>query len=211
MTERFCTLLACVDVGFIPDGILDDLPLPSRLGTTRVGGVDVNKPRTRATLNAVLALAAAPGGFTVTDLAGKVHTMTGHPGYTVRQAAYDLRKLRGKHLIDKPGRARPYHVPPPAAHTIAGLLTLREQVIASILAGIRSPRPGRKPKTWTQTVSLLERLSGGWQGRAVFVITACRRTGGCANRCCTRSTPLRSRVGVLDAVEDSFGAVSQCA
>jgi hypothetical protein len=79
MTERFCTLLDCVDVGFIPDGILDDLPLPSRLGVTRVGGVDVNKPRTRATLNAVLALAPAPGGFTVTDLAGTVHTMTGHP------------------------------------------------------------------------------------------------------------------------------------
>jgi hypothetical protein len=82
MTERFCTLLDCVDVGFIPDGILDDLPLPSRLGATRVGGVDVNKPRTRATLNAVLALAPAPGGFTVKDLAGKVHTMTGHPGHT---------------------------------------------------------------------------------------------------------------------------------
>jgi hypothetical protein len=29
MTERFCTLLDCVDVGFIPDGILDDLyPCP---------------------------------------------------------------------------------------------------------------------------------------------------------------------------------------
>jgi hypothetical protein len=50
MTERFCTLLDCVDVGFIPDGILDDLPLPSRLGVTRVGGVDINKPRTRAAL-----------------------------------------------------------------------------------------------------------------------------------------------------------------
>jgi hypothetical protein len=80
--QRFCTLLDCVDVGFIPDGIPDDLPLPSRLGATRVGGVDVNKPRTRATLNAVLALAPAPGGFTVKDRAGKVHTMTGHPGHT---------------------------------------------------------------------------------------------------------------------------------
>ena len=29
------------------------------------------------------------------------------------------------------------------------LLTLRDQVIAPILAGIRSPRMGRKPKAWT--------------------------------------------------------------
>jgi len=29
------------------------------------------------------------------------------------------------------------------------LLTLRDLVIAPILAGARSPRMGRKPKTWT--------------------------------------------------------------
>ena len=72
--------------------------------------------------------------------------MTGHDGYTIRQAAYDLRKLRGKQLIDKPGRTRRYHVPPHAARTIAALLTLRDHVIAPILAGVRSPRIGRKPR-----------------------------------------------------------------
>jgi hypothetical protein len=45
MTERFCTMLDGVDVGFIPDGALDQLPSPSRIGATRVGGVDPNKPR----------------------------------------------------------------------------------------------------------------------------------------------------------------------
>jgi hypothetical protein len=111
-------------------------------------GVDVNKPRTRATVNAVLALAPAPGGFTVTDLTGKVHTMIGHPGCTALQAAYDLRKLRGKHLIDKCGRSRHFHLPPPAARSIAGLLTLRERVA---LAGIRTPRPVANPTPGTQT------------------------------------------------------------
>jgi hypothetical protein len=53
-----------------------------------------------------------------------------HTDYTVRQAAYDLRKLRGKHLIDKPGHGRRYHVPTQAARTIAALLALRDQVIA---------------------------------------------------------------------------------
>ena len=68
--------------------------------------------------------------------------MTGHTGYTIRQAAYDLRKLRGKELIAKPGRTRRYHLSPQTAGTIAALLTLREQVIAPILAGVRSPRMG---------------------------------------------------------------------
>ena len=63
---------------------------------------------------------------------------------------YDLRKLRGKQLVDKPGRTRRYHVGAPAARTIAALLTLRDQVIAPILAAVRSPRMGRKPAHWTR-------------------------------------------------------------
>ncbi len=150
MVDRFTTTLDCVDVGFLPDGTLDQLPLPSHIGATRIGGIDLNKPRIRATLAAVLALAPAPDGFTVTDLATKVHTMTGQTDYTTRQAAYDLRKLRGKELIVKPGRSRRYQVPAPAARTIAALLALRDHVIAPILAGVRSPLMGRKPTTWTR-------------------------------------------------------------
>jgi len=98
----------------------------------------------------VFALAATPAGFTVKDLALKVHAMTGHTDYTIREAAYDLRKLRGKDLVIKPDRSHRYQVPSHAARTIAALITLREHVIAPILAGIRSPRMGRKPAHWTR-------------------------------------------------------------
>ncbi|MGH3684662.1 MAG: hypothetical protein ACRDSM_06345 [Pseudonocardiaceae bacterium] len=60
MVERFTTALDCVDVSFLPDGTLDELPLPTRIGATRIGGVDLNKPRIRSTLAAVLALSEAP-------------------------------------------------------------------------------------------------------------------------------------------------------
>jgi hypothetical protein len=151
MTERFCTALDCVDTTFIADHILDELPLPSQLGRTRLGGVDLNKPRTRTALAAALALTPAPNGFTVADFTAQVHAITGpaDTGYTTRQAAYDLRKLRGKHLIQKPGRSRRYHLTPQATRTITALLTLQNQIIAPILAGVRSPRMGRKPAAWT--------------------------------------------------------------
>jgi hypothetical protein len=149
MVDRFTTTLDCVDVTFIDDGLLDRLPAPSQLGATRVGGLDLNKPRTRAALAAVLALSVTADGFTVAELTAKVHTMTGDTAYTVRQAAYDLRKLRGKQLISKPGRTRRYHLSPQAAGTIAALLSLREHVLAPILAGVHSPRRGRKPAAWT--------------------------------------------------------------
>ena len=50
----------------------------------------------------------------------------------------------------KPGRTRRYCLDPPAASTIAALLTLPEHVIEPTRAGVRSPRHGRKPATWTR-------------------------------------------------------------
>ena len=60
IVERFATALDCVDTGFIGDGILDELPTGTQLGATRVGGVDLNKPRMHDALRAALALAPAP-------------------------------------------------------------------------------------------------------------------------------------------------------
>jgi hypothetical protein len=112
IAERFATALDCLDTGFIGDGVLDQLPTGSTLGHARVGGVDLNKKRMRDALSAVLALAPAPNGFTVAEFTAKVHAMTGRIGaaYSIRQAAYDLRKIPGKQLLDKPARSRRYHV-----------------------------------------------------------------------------------------------------
>src|SRR2546430_1483005 len=110
MADRFATTLDCADIGFLPDGVLDELPLPAQAGGRRIAGLDLNKPRIRAALAAALALAPAPGGFTVSDFTAKVRHLIRHDGYTTRQASHDLRKLRGKGLTDKPGRTRRYHV-----------------------------------------------------------------------------------------------------
>jgi hypothetical protein len=62
MVDRFTSMLDCVDVGFLPDGILGQLPAPSKLAGTRIGGIDLDRPRVRAALAAALALAVAPPG-----------------------------------------------------------------------------------------------------------------------------------------------------
>jgi hypothetical protein len=112
---------------------------------------------------AAAALAPAPRGFTAADFAARVCQLTRRDSYTIRQAAYDLRKLRGKNLLIKPGRPRRYQVPPDAARTITALLALRDQVIAPILAGVRSPRPGRRPAHWTRIDQDYEALRTGMQ------------------------------------------------
>ena len=153
MLERFMTTLDCVDAAFISDELLDQLPLPSRLGKTRVGGVDLNNLRMRRALSAVLALAPSPAGFSTTHFRDKVQSMTGlsDADYTPRQAAYDLKKLRAKDLITRIGRSRRYELSTPNMRAITALLVLREHVIRPLLAGVQSPPHASKPTTWTAT------------------------------------------------------------
>jgi hypothetical protein len=114
----------------------------------------------RNALRGLQALAIAPHGFTVAQFTDKVCSLTRQTDtdYTIRQAAYDLRKFRAKNLVDKPGRSRRYLVAPAAARTISALLALRDGVIIPLLAGVRSPRMGRKPSIWTPSDRHYERI-----------------------------------------------------
>jgi hypothetical protein len=145
--ERFLTTLDCVDVAFINDDTLDQLPRPSTVGKVRVGGIDLNNPRMRAALSAALALAVSPMGFGVAQFRAKVQSMTGQaePDYTQRHAAYDLKKLRGKQLITKLGRSRRYEVSASSMRAVSALYVLRDQVIRPVLAGVKTTHQHPQP------------------------------------------------------------------
>jgi hypothetical protein len=149
--EQFLNNLYCMDASFISGETLDQLATPSQIGKTRIGGMDVNKPRTRAVLSAVLALACSPDGFTTGQLANTVRSMlpATDSSYDPRRAAYDLRKLRGKELASKVPDSRRYFIPRQAVRTIAALVILREKILRPILAGLGKPKMGRKPKNWS--------------------------------------------------------------
>ncbi len=149
--EQFLNAVYAMDAALISDGTLDELPNPSQVGKTRVGGIDVNKPRTRTVLNAALSLACSPDGFSARQFAATVQSMRRptDPNYDVRRAAYDMKKLRGKNLLTKLADSRRYSIPPEAIRTIGALVILREKVLRPILAGVGKPKMGHKPKNWS--------------------------------------------------------------
>src|SRR5687768_14866545 len=69
----------------------------------------------RFVMQASVALSTAPKGFTASDLAGKVGGLSSANAfrYGPRQAAYDLKKLRGKQLIEKIGSSHRKRGPKP--------------------------------------------------------------------------------------------------
>ena len=74
VVEHFLKVVQCIDVAWISDGTLESLPTPSMVGQTRVGGVDINKPRMRAAMSAAVSLAPSPTGFSAAEHAEKVRT-----------------------------------------------------------------------------------------------------------------------------------------
>jgi hypothetical protein len=146
---RFLNALHGVDIASISDDTLDDWHTPSQVGQTRVGGVNINQVRMRAVMQGVIALSSAPQGFQAADLAAQVQENLGSP-YTARQAAYDLKKLRGKNMVRKIDHARRYEPVPEGLQNMTALFVLREKVIKPVLAGAGKTRRGRKLKYQSQ-------------------------------------------------------------
>ncbi|MBV8947419.1 MAG: hypothetical protein JOZ95_18465, partial [Solirubrobacterales bacterium] len=99
-------------------------------------------------------------------------------------------KLRGKQLVTKPGRTRRYHVPEAAARTITALLTIRDKVIAPLIAGIRTPRRGRPPKHWTTIDRDYETLRHDMQTLLNHLGIATKATTGSTTICRSRAATL---------------------
>lgn len=151
MVQRFLGVLRCVDAAFIHNDLLLQLPLPGTLAGKRVAGIDVNNPRTRSVMTALVALAPNAPGITSAELAAKVNeiqTTTATP-YTVRQAAYDIKKFRAKNMIDKPPYKRRYTLTEEGLRSIVALHILRDKVIEPLLAHGGNRKTGRRSDTET--------------------------------------------------------------
>jgi hypothetical protein len=145
MVERFVKVLDSVDTSFVHAELLEQLPAPGQVGRMRVGGVDLNQARIRAVLEAVLALSAVPEGFTSSALADRVKGILADPTYHAARAAYDLRKLRAKGLVQKIPRSRRYRAERDGLRTMAPLLVLRDRVLQPLLSGSQRPELGLPP------------------------------------------------------------------
>ena len=119
--------------------------LASHVGKTLVGGIDLNKARMRHVVEALIALSPSANGFTASDLAARVRLFPEQaaPPYGPRHAAYDLKKLRGKQIVQRVARTRRYQTLPAGLRAMAALVVLRNKVIKPLLAAAQPLRPTR--------------------------------------------------------------------
>jgi hypothetical protein len=164
--KRFMDALSGIDQCFITDDLMERLPAPSVVGKTKVGGIDLNKPRMHAVVRAVTALSASSDGFTASQLAAHVRTLGKHnlSQYGPCRAAYDLKKLRGKQIVCRIGQTRRYQVAPTGLRAIAALLVLRNKAIKPLLAAAQQLVPTRGAQNPTPIDKHYETIRIAMQG-----------------------------------------------
>ncbi len=147
--ERFLGILHGVDASFIDIGTLETWPLPSKVGATVVGGLDFNRPRMRAVMEAVMALSTNPRGFTASQLTEKVREILDGAdiSYQSRHASYELKKLRGKQLIRLIEHSRRCEPTQDGLRRIAAFVVLREKVLRPLLSRVDKGETKQRPRS----------------------------------------------------------------
>ena len=148
MLVRFLGVVQAAHVSFIDAGQFESWAEPSQRGSRRLAGLDLNKARNRAVVQGLVALSSAPEGFTVPELAEQVRQRLhcSPQEYSIRRAAYDLAKARGKGFSERvPGRRR-YQCQPKPLRTLCAYVLLREEVLKPLLAGAQYDRLRDPPK-----------------------------------------------------------------
>jgi hypothetical protein len=136
MMNDFMNNLFYAHVSMLNDGSLQELVNPTKKGKSRLAGVDINKIRNQAIMEAVLALSIKPGGFSIGEVTAlmKEKYKVKKENYSSRKAAYDISKLRGKGLVQKQKGTRKYVTTPKGMSTIISSLAFIQKQLPSILA-----------------------------------------------------------------------------
>jgi hypothetical protein len=139
--------LSCIDQCFIAESMLEELPAPSSVGKTKVGGIDLNKARMRWVVEALIALGGSPSarGFAASELARQVRLLSNQTesDYGPRRAAYDLKKLRAKNIVQRIGQTPRYESTASGLRAMVALVVLRNKAIKPLLAAAQCRRKSR--------------------------------------------------------------------
>lgn len=135
-----CSFLSNIDsahVATIDDGTFEQLVTPSQFGKNRLAGIDLNKKRIKQVAIALLSLSMKPGGFTSKDLSNVVKGRL-KKEYSPRNASYDIKKFRGKGVVEKIPNSIRYRMTGTGISTLSAVMCLLTKEIPAIASVVNS-------------------------------------------------------------------------
>jgi hypothetical protein len=142
-------------------GELTALAKPGKVNDSSTPGIKLENERLMALLHALPQLAHHPEGFRTADVRPLVRQSIA-TDYATSQANYDLRKLRGKDLLQRVGKTHRYRFTPHGLRITVLLNKLREQLLDPPLATIQRPEGLPEPgHPISAPDSIYFRIAGG--------------------------------------------------
>jgi hypothetical protein len=132
---RFMGVVQVAHVATVDAEVYRSLSEPGQLGAQRIAGIQMTNTRMRSVMDSVVALSSCPDGFTLEQVAeGVRERMNCNRGvYDRRQAGYDIKKLRAKHMVAKRKKSRRYEVTTESIGLLCGMATVHDRVLVPIL------------------------------------------------------------------------------
>src|SRR5437870_4283392 len=108
-----------MQAAFVADDTLEQLSTTSQVGQTRLGGNRYQPVPHANGVGGSARLGPCSHGFCLSQFAAQVRALCGQTGleYGRRRAAYDLKRIRAKDLVEKIASSRRYHALPQGVRT----------------------------------------------------------------------------------------------
>jgi hypothetical protein len=116
----------------IDDGTMENLSKPVQTGRTRLAGITLTSKRNVTLMESILALMIYPQGFSCTDLK-EMMCKKRFKDYTVNNARYDMRKLKGKKFVQRIRGKQKYHATKQGIQTMSAALCIWKQELKPFL------------------------------------------------------------------------------
>ncbi len=129
----FINNLTYAHAAIIDDGTMANLSNPVQRGKTRLAGITLTKKRNVALMESVLALMIYPKGFSCVDLKEIMHKKQ-FKDYTISNARYDMRKLKGKKFVQKIKGKQNYQATKQGIQIMSSALCVWKQELTPFLA-----------------------------------------------------------------------------
>lgn len=129
----FVNNITYAHAAIIDDGTMENLSKPVQSGKARLAGINLTGKRNVALMECVLALMIQPKGFSSSELMEMMRKKR-FRDYTINNARYDLRKLKGKKFVQKIKGKQNYQATKQGIQTMSAALCVWKQELQPLLA-----------------------------------------------------------------------------
>jgi hypothetical protein len=128
----FINNITYAHAAIIDDATMENLSKPVQTGKTRLAGITLTNKRNVALMESVLALMLYPQGFSCIDLKEMMRKKR-FKDYTINNARYDMRKLKGKTFVQKIKGKQKYQATKSGIQNISAVLCVWKQELKPFL------------------------------------------------------------------------------